>query len=244
MTQSDPARSPDEHAAEPETLEAFKNSFFYGSRSNLDMKFLADLTAAEAGQFFAELLGDLSATLDDGGADRLVRRHLDWQRRAYRAHLDTKAGFRYDDGPFAVPRRPLADSRLALITSSGHFVDGDDPRPFGVEAMTQADAEARIGEFLKVEPTLSAIPVDTPTEDLRVRHGGYPVAAVAADPEVALPLDTLRALAADGTIGELAATAYSFVGATSQLRLRDKVGPQWAGMLQADGVDAVLLVPV
>lgn len=235
---------PPEQSGEPETLEAFKNSFFYGSRSNLDVKFLAELSADEAGEFLAELLVDLGQTIDDGDADRLVERHRRWQQRAYGGHLDGKARFTYDSGPFTPLVKDLRDCRVALLTSSGHFVAGDDPRPFGIEDMTQSEAEARIGEFLRVEPTLSAIPVDTPPEALRVRHGGYPVHAVAADHNVALPLDALHRLVADELIGELAPNAYSFVGATSQLRLRDQVAPGWAERLHDEAVDVVLLVPV
>jgi hypothetical protein len=91
---------------------------------------------------------------------------------------------------------------------------------------------------------LSAIPADTPADRLCVRHGGYPIASVTKDHQVVLPLGHLRALADDGTIGELAPTAYSFVGATSQARLRRDVAPAWAEQLNDDGVDAVLLVPV
>ncbi|MGD9754109.1 MAG: glycine/sarcosine/betaine reductase selenoprotein B family protein [Acidimicrobiia bacterium] len=227
-----------------ESLEAFKNSFFYGSRSNLDVKFLADLDPSEAGRFLEEVLAALGSVIDDGDATTLVDTHRRWQERAYGAHLDGKARFSYDSGPFTPLTKDLRDCRVALLTSSGHFVDGDDPRPFGVEAMTQQEAEARIGEFLKAEPSLSAIPVDTPAEQLRVRHGGYPVHAAAADHNVALPLVPLQQLAAEGVIGEVAPVAYSFVGAAAQLRLRDRVAPQWAARLRDDAVDAVLLVPV
>ena len=37
-----------DHLEPPETLEDFKNSFFYGSRSNLSVKFLASLGPTEA----------------------------------------------------------------------------------------------------------------------------------------------------------------------------------------------------
>lgn len=227
-----------------ESLGEFKDSFFYGSRSDLNVKFLADLTPDEAGDFFADMLASIGRVLDDGDVEPLVGRFIEWQRRAYAGHLDRKAKFAYDDTPFAPLARPLADSRVALISSSGHFVEGDDPQPFGVPAMTQAEAEARITEFLRAEPTLSTIPIDVASEQLRARHGGYPIAAVHADHQVALPLGHLRNAAALGLIGDLASDAYSFVGATSQLRLRDKVAPTWTETLRAAEVDLVLLVPV
>ena len=130
------------------------------------------------------------------------------------------------------------------MSSSGHFVDGDDPKPFGVENMSQKEAEARIDEFLKVEPQLSVIPMDTPIEKLRVRHGGYDVRGSKADPNVNFPISRLRELQAEERIGELASDAYSFVGATAQLRLLNHTGPEWVKIFQEKRIDALLLVPV
>lgn len=225
-----------------ETVTEFKNSFSYGSRSNLDFKFLARLSDEDATRFFVEMLAEMSSTVDTGDDQQLAALALQWQQRTYGASGNVQ--FPYDDVPRATLDKPLAEARIALLTSSGHFVDGDDPQPFGVVDMTQAEAEARIGEFLKVAPTLSTIPIDTPPERLRVRHGGYPVAATIRDHNVNLPTRPLSELAASGLIGEVVPTAYSFVGATAQTRLRDSVAPQWAEMLCAEAVDAVLLVPV
>lgn len=228
----------------PETLAEFKDSFFYGARSNLNVKFLADLSPDEAGAFIAEMLTHVGVILDDGDPAPLVERFVAWQRHAYGTHLDQKAKFTYDDRPFTAVGKPTENCRVALVTSSGHFVEGDDPQPFGVVDMSQDEAEARITEFLRAEPTLSVIATDTAPDRLRVRHGGYPVGAVRKDHRVALPIEHLAELARRGVIGELAPRAYSFVGAASQLRLRDRVAPEWAEMLRAEDVDLVLLVPV
>ncbi|RMF92098.1 MAG: hypothetical protein D6736_04075, partial [Nitrospinota bacterium] len=146
--------------------------------------------------------------------------------------------------PFTPLRKPITAARLALLTSSGHFVAGDDPQPFGVKEMTQEEAVRRIGDFLKAPPQLSAIPIDTPRDRLRVRHGGYDIRGAERDPNVVLPLDRLRELAGEGRIGELLPTAYSFVGAAAQTPLLKKSAPQWARMLQEQGAEAVLMVPV
>ena len=233
-----------EPTTETLTMREFKDSFFYGSRSNLDFKFLADLPDDQAADFFADLLDGLGRTINDGDPTRLVDHARTWQQRAYSAHLESKAAFSYDDVPLAQLRIPLSEAKVALLTSSGHFVEGDDPAPFGVEHMTQTEAEVRIGEFLRAEPTLSLIPVNTPPDQLRVRHGGYPVDAAILDHNVTLPLRPLLELEAEGVIGTLADEARSFVGATSQLRLRDHVAPTWVEGLRAADIDAVLLVPV
>lgn len=230
----------------PQTADELRRSFSYAERSNLNVKFLKDLDDTEFGDFLEELFDATSKTIDDGDAARVTDVMFRWQVHAYSGHLGDPATFphRHDDTPIATLAKPLSDSRIALLTSSGHFVDGDDPQPLGVVDMTQQEAEARIGEFLREPPALSEIPIDTPPDRLRVRHGGYPVAPAATDHQVALPLEHLRSLAADGEIGEVAPIAFSFVGAAAQARLRNDVGPAWAKRLADDGVDAVLLVPV
>ncbi len=232
--------------AEGESIEDLRRSFFYGSRSNLNVKFLKDLSDAEFGDFLADLFEATSATTDDGDPTRVIEAIRQWQVTAYRGHLGDPDDFphRHHDVPLSPLEMPLAEAKVALLTSSGHFVDGDDPEPFGETNMTQAEAEARIGDFLREAPTLSAIPVDTPPDRLRVRHGGYPVQAVAADHQVGLPIGHLQDLAANGTIGAVAPEAHSFVGAASQVRLKNKVAPAWAEQLAASDVDLVLLVPL
>jgi hypothetical protein len=38
---------------------------------------------------------------------------------------------------------------MAVLSSSGHFIEGDDPKPFGVVDMSQEEAIDRIGDFSK-----------------------------------------------------------------------------------------------
>ena len=225
---------------EQESFEQFKNSFSYGSRSDLNFKFLKALPPDRAADFFQELLYRLADTVDDGQVQRLTDLFYETQRGGYAGPTQ----WTYADGPFTKLAKPVAEARLALLTSSGHFVDGDDPQPFGVENMTQAEAEARISEFIKEEPALSAIPVDTPLDELRVRHGGYDIRSAQADPNVAFPITRMQEAATAGRIGSLSPTAYSFVGGCAQTPLQRKIAPQWAEMLQADLIDAVVLVPV
>lgn len=224
-----------------ESFEDFKNSFSYGSRTDLNFKFLAKLSDESAAAFFQELLWKLGDSLDDGNIARVADHLFEWQSRSY---ADAKISFAYDAGPFAAPAKPVSQSRLALLTSSGHFVAGDDPEPFGVRDMTQQVAIERIEEFVKTAPSLSSIPIETPSAQLRVRHGGYDIRSARSDPNVALPIEILRELHRDGIIGELWRTAYSFVGACAQRRLLKINGPQWVDRFKHHKIDAVLLVPV
>ncbi len=229
----------------PESFREFKASFYYGSRTDLLFKWLERLPDDQGAEFFSEALRLLSGTIDSGEVDRLLEFIYAWNVKAYRPDLDHHE-FRwfYDESPFTPMEKPLAESRLALFTSSGHFVNGNDPEPFGVKGMTQAEATKRIKDFGKGEPQLSEIPADTAVENLIVRHGGYDIRAAEKDANCVFPLERLREFVAEGVIGELNQTAYSFVGATSQLALKKKYAPQWAQMLKEQAVDAVLLVPV
>jgi D-proline reductase (dithiol) PrdB len=57
------------------------------------------------------------------------------------------------------------------------------------------------------------------------------------------PLDRLIELAAEGTIGSLAAVHYSFMGATDPVEM-EPYARELAGRLKQDRVDAVILSPV
>ncbi|MBT8357724.1 MAG: hypothetical protein HKO79_14760, partial [Desulfobacterales bacterium] len=145
-------------AQEKMTFEDFKNSFFYGDRSDLNFKFLAHISDEQAIRFFKELLQELGSTINDGDVERLMVLLVEWQARGY-AH---QKNYDYSEGPFTRLDRRIDQAKLGLLTSSGHFVQGDDPEPLGMNAMTQQQAEDRIKDFLKTEPQISVIPSDTP----------------------------------------------------------------------------------
>jgi len=225
--------------AHRELLEEFKNSFAYGSRTDLNFKFLAELSEEEAGRFFQGLLWKLGDAFDDGQIGRVLEHVYEWQVQAY-----ADAGkWVYAKGPFTLLQKPLSECRLALISSSGHYIKGEDPEPFSVKNMTQEEAQKRILDFIRTEPRLSTIAVGTPKEKLRVRHGGYDTRAAQLDANVVFPHEILLQLESEGYIGELLREAYSFVGACSQKKLLKKSAPLWARMLRQKQVDAALLVP-
>ncbi|MFW6070402.1 MAG: glycine/sarcosine/betaine reductase selenoprotein B family protein [bacterium] len=228
-------------SAETESFADFKNSFSYGPRCDLNFKFLKALSPDDAARFFQELLWKMGHSLDDGDVDRLIAHVQEWQTLAYDS---TVPRYTYDDGPFTPLSQPVSHSRLALLSSSGHFVEGHDPQPFGVENMTQEEAIRRMVSFLRHTPQLSEIPLSTPPHQLRVRHGGYDVRGSQADPNVTLPLDRLQSLVQEGVIGDLVDPAYSFVGAAAQTPLLRDKGPQWVRRIQEQGAGGVILVPV
>ncbi len=229
----------------PESFTAFKNSFHYGERSDPAFKWLERLPDEEAAEFFAELLTLIGDMLDSGDAEPITRRVYEWNVRGFSPEFDHEPfPWANDSAPFTPISKPVAESKIALFTSSGHFVAGHDPEPFGVKDMSQEEAARRHIEFARTPPVLSEIPVDTPPGELRVRHPGYDVRAARQDPNCVFPLQRLREFADERVIGELADTAYSFIGSTSQIHLRKESIPEWIPLLKEKEVDAALLVPV
>jgi D-proline reductase (dithiol) PrdB len=126
-------------------------------------------------------------------------------------------------------RVPLADARVAFVTTAGAHL-ADQP-PF--------DVDANAGD-----PSWRAFPSATPLADVVLTHGGYDTRRASADKNVVLPLDHLRALVDEGRIGELALTVYTFMGyIVNTAPLVRESAPAVARHLIADRVDLVLLAP-
>ncbi len=85
----------------------------------------------------------------------------------------------------------------------------------------------------------------TSADDILMSHVSvnYDRTGYLQDINTILPLDRLAELERNGVIGAVADTHYSFMGATDPAGMQPDAA-QVAGMLKADQVDAVLLVPV
>jgi hypothetical protein len=67
---------------------------------------------------------------------------------------------------------------------------------------------------------------------------------LADDPNVAMPLDRLEALASAGEIGGVSTWHYTFMGALPAPQMLEEAGTEVGRLLTADGVDVALLVPI
>ncbi len=150
----------------------------------------------------------------------------------YQFLLRTYRWRRAEAVPAARLRRPVTEARVALVTSAG-FVAPDDT-PFDLD-LKGGDASFR------------TIAGDAALDALTMHHksDAYDPAPLAADRNVAFPLDRLRALAAAGAIGDVAPRHLSFMGSiTRPERLVEESAPAAATLLAGDGVNIALLVPV
>lgn len=129
--------------------------------------------------------------------------------------------------PFHRPAKPLAQSRVAIVTTAGVHLPGERP-------------------FVAGDPTYRMIPSDTDGSDLLQSHTslGFDRTGIMADPNVVYPIDRLREMVAEGKIGELAPRFYSFMGAQRDVApIKTTMAPEVAAHLLEDGVDVVLLTP-
>jgi len=213
-----------------DSFEEFKNSFSYGSRTDLSFKFLKGLSSEEAEEFLGRVLREVGELFDGTSTDRLIDLVYEFQVKGYQPEATAKRPYVYEDRPFTPLAKPLSETSIGLVTSSGHFVSGDDQSGLDQDDMTQDWAIARIDDFLRAV-------------ELRVRHPGYDIRSVSHDPGVALPRLPLEQAQEDGRIGRLVPTMYSFVGACSQGRLKNELD-EWILRWRNQGIEALFLVPV
>jgi len=100
--------------------------------------------------------------------------------------------------PYTPLKRELKDCRIALVSTSGAYVEG--MQPFG-----ENDLSYRL------------IPADTDTKNLRFVPGHFDTSKGAEDPNIMFPLDRLRELVMAGEIGSLTENQIS-MGLTTELR--------------------------
>ena len=121
---------------------------------------------------------------------------------------------------------PLVDSRICIVSTAG--LHRRDDHPFEGYA-----ADYRV------------IPGDADMNDLVMSHlsTNFDRTGFFQDVNVAFPIDRLRELCDAGVIGALSEHHFSFMGAAPPTAM-EPVVEQLVGILRADRVDAVLLVPV
>ncbi len=139
---------------------------------------------------------------------------------------------RIEPVPWTSLKKPLAQCRLALVSSAGFVLP----------------AQERFDETIKGgDPGFRLIPAETAVATLVESHRSHAFdhTGIHQDPNLAFPIDRARELMERGRIGSVNRRHLSFMGSiTAPGRfVRDHV-PQAASWLTEDGVDVALLVPV
>ena len=136
-----------------------------------------------------------------------------------------------EESPWTRPGKPLRQSKLALVTTSG--LHHRHQQPFN---MKDSDGD----------PSFRVLDGTTIRGDFEITHDYYDHADARKDLNIIFPLERLQELVDEGAIGDLAASHYSFMGHITgehiETLTRDTARAV-ADRLKADQVDLVLLTP-
>ncbi len=121
---------------------------------------------------------------------------------------------------------PLAERRVAIVSSAALVRRGDPPFPFG-------------------SPEVRFLPARVPAADLLISHVSinFDRSGFQRDVNTVYPIERLRELAAERVIGGVAETHYTVMGSTDPATMGD-AADQISGQLRQERIDAVLLSPV
>jgi len=138
--------------------------------------------------------------------------------------------------PWAPVRKPLADSKLALLSTAGLSMKGDAPFDMDFERRNP----------MRGDPSWRRLTADARSESIEANHLHIDTGYILRDLDVALPLARLGELVAEGEVGSAAESHYSIMGyqGNDTSDLEKKSAPAIAEAMKSEGVDLALLAPV
>lgn len=138
--------------------------------------------------------------------------------------------------PWTPLEKPLDECRFALVTSGGLY-DRRSALPF--------DLEREVRQPSWGDPDYRSLPADITHEEMGASHHHLNTAGVLEDRNVLLPIDRFDELIAEGRIGSLASTHYSFMGyqgfPADLSGWLEQSGPEVAGRMTDEEVDCIFL---
>lgn len=147
-----------------------------------------------------------------------------------------ESGKPYTDVPWTPFKKPLAEAKVALLTTAGVSMSADPP----------FDMETERKRAVWGDPSWRAIRADASADDVDINHLHIDTGYAKRDLNVALPLDRLRELQQAGVVGAVAETHYSTMGfqGNDPSTQAEKSAPEIAASMRNEGVDLALLAPV
>lgn len=132
---------------------------------------------------------------------------------------------RFETTPF-VQGPPLAQRRIAIISSAALIKRGDEPFHFG-------------------STDYRTVPADRAPSDILISHVSinFDRAGFQRDINTVYPIDRLNELSREGVIGGVADTHYTIMGASDPDGMAN-TADQIAGQLRQERIDSILLSPV
>jgi D-proline reductase (dithiol) PrdB len=135
------------------------------------------------------------------------------------------------DIPWAPLRKPLRESKVAVVTTAG--VHHKDQQPFNMQ-----DPNG--------DPAFRMIDARKPLHDLMITHDYYDHSDADRDINIVFPIERLKEFEDEGIIGRLADTHYGFMGHIVGPHIDTLIhntAPEVADRFISDSVDIVLLIP-
>lgn len=133
------------------------------------------------------------------------------------------------DNAFTPLAKPLAESKVALLTTAGAHLDNQ--QPFHVETVAG-------------DPTHRLLPDDLDTGHLSFTHTHYDTASAEIDPNCVFPIDRLHELVSNGRVGSSSPVHIGMMGFNpNPAPIVESLAPQVVEVLHDAEVDVALLVP-
>ncbi len=138
--------------------------------------------------------------------------------------------------PWTALRKPLAETKVALLSTAGISMKGDAP----------FDMEMERKNPMRGDPSWRRISAHAASEDVEANHLHIDTGYIERDLGVALPLDRLRELVDEKVVGAMADTHYSTMGyqGNDLTRLEQRSAPEIAAAMRNEEVDLAILAPV
>lgn len=153
---------------------------------------------------------------------------LDQLGEIQRNHVLMFPCMEFDDTPWTPWTKKLSESKVAMVSTAGLHLRGDQP-------------------FVGGDQTYRVIPSSAKANDIIMSHTsiGWDHTGFYRDLNLAFPMDRLKELDQQSVIGSLAKDYYSFMGAQQEpVKILEETGPDVARRMKDEGVDAVFMVPV
>jgi hypothetical protein len=160
---------------------------------------------------------------------RIFVSYIDKSREYYRAQgYDNPYRWAYhQDAPFSTLRKPLAESRVGLITTA---------------SLLPADPDT---DHFALPKVVYAAPVEPAPERLFTDHRSWDKDATHTDDlDSFAPIHRLQESVAAGRIGSLAPRFYGAPTEYSQRKTNDLDAPELLRLCREDDVDMAMLVPL
>jgi glycine/betaine/sarcosine/D-proline reductase family selenoprotein B len=135
-----------------------------------------------------------------------------------------------EDIPWTTYTGSATEQTFALVTSGGLYLKDSQPAFDTVS--------------IHGDPSIREIPKNVRQEQIGIAHAQYDHSLAEQDINIIFPIHRLIELEQEGVIGKLVDTHYSYSYVNDVVPLVTETVPHMISRIKADGVDAVLLVPV